>query len=63
MVTQMLNQLNRQGGGTGLVTACAAGGLGAAMIGDGIMENINNQSAFDLTISETGIALVTFDLR
>lgn len=32
MVTQMLNQLNRQGGGTGLVTACAAGGLGAAMI-------------------------------
>jgi acetyl-CoA acyltransferase len=32
MVTQMLNDLNRRGGGTGLVTACAAGGLGAAMI-------------------------------
>ena len=32
MITQMLNQLNRKGGGTGLVTACAAGGLGAAMI-------------------------------
>ncbi|MEM0910104.1 MAG: acetyl-CoA C-acyltransferase FadI [Pseudomonadota bacterium] len=32
MITQMLNALHRQGGGTGLVTACAAGGLGAAMI-------------------------------
>ncbi|GAA0853581.1 acetyl-CoA C-acyltransferase FadI [Aliiglaciecola litoralis] len=32
MITQMLNDLNRKGGGTGLVTACAAGGLGAAMI-------------------------------
>lgn len=32
MITQMLNDLNRRGGGTGLVTACAAGGLGAAMI-------------------------------
>jgi len=32
MITQMLNELNRRGGGTGLVTACAAGGLGAAMI-------------------------------
>lgn len=32
MITQMLNDLTRRGGGTGLVTACAAGGLGAAMI-------------------------------
>lgn len=32
MITQMLNELNRRGGGTGLVTACAAGGLGAAMV-------------------------------
>ena len=32
MITQMLNELNRRGGGTGLITACAAGGLGAAMI-------------------------------
>lgn len=32
MITQMLNELNRRGGGAGLVTACAAGGLGAAMI-------------------------------
>ena len=32
MLTQMLNELQRRGGGTGLLTACAAGGLGAAMI-------------------------------
>ena len=32
MITQMLNELDRRGGGTGLITACAAGGLGAAMI-------------------------------
>lgn len=32
MITQMLNELQRRGGGTGLLTACAAGGLGAAMI-------------------------------
>ncbi|MGQ8366803.1 acetyl-CoA C-acyltransferase FadI [Glaciecola sp. 1036] len=32
MITQMLNDLHRRGGGTGLLTACAAGGLGAAMI-------------------------------
>ncbi len=32
MFTQMLNELQRRGGGTGLLTACAAGGLGAAMI-------------------------------
>merc|ERR1712137_825159 len=32
MITQMLNELNRRGGGSGLLTACAAGGLGAAMI-------------------------------
>jgi acetyl-CoA acyltransferase len=32
MITQMLNELNRRGGGTGLLTACAAGGLAAAMI-------------------------------
>ena len=32
MITQMLNDLQRKGGGSGLVTACAAGGLGAAMI-------------------------------
>lgn len=32
MITQMLNELTRRGGGTGLLTACAAGGLGAAMI-------------------------------
>ncbi|HBO23992.1 MAG TPA: acetyl-CoA C-acyltransferase FadI [Providencia sp.] len=32
MVTQTLNELRRRGGGFGLTTACAAGGLGAAMI-------------------------------
>ncbi|WP_158769437.1 acetyl-CoA C-acyltransferase FadI [Paraglaciecola sp. L1A13] len=32
MITQMLNELNRRGGGVGLLTACAAGGLAAAMI-------------------------------
>ena len=32
MVTQTLHELHRRGGGFGLVTACAAGGLGAAMV-------------------------------
>ncbi|WP_158968257.1 acetyl-CoA C-acyltransferase FadI [Paraglaciecola sp. L3A3] len=32
MITQMLNELNRRGGGSGLLTACAAGGLATAMI-------------------------------
>ncbi|MET1254376.1 acetyl-CoA C-acyltransferase FadI [Aliikangiella maris] len=32
MITQTLNELQRRGGGTALVTACAAGGLGAAMV-------------------------------
>ena len=32
LITQTLNELNRRGGGIGLTTACAAGGLGAAMI-------------------------------
>lgn len=32
MITQMLYELRRRGGGTALTTACAAGGLGAAMI-------------------------------
>lgn len=32
MVTQTLQELRRRGGGLGLVTACAAGGLGAAMV-------------------------------
>lgn len=32
MITQMLNELQRRGGGTGLLTACAAGGLAASMI-------------------------------
>ncbi|KMT66849.1 acetyl-CoA C-acyltransferase FadI [Catenovulum maritimum] len=32
MITQTLRQLKRQGGGLGLTTACAAGGLGVAMI-------------------------------
>jgi acetyl-CoA acyltransferase len=32
MITQMLNELQRRGGGNGLLTACAAGGLAAAMI-------------------------------
>jgi acetyl-CoA acyltransferase len=32
MITQMLNELNRRGGGTGLLTACAAGGLAASMV-------------------------------
>jgi acetyl-CoA acyltransferase len=31
-LTQTLRELHRRGGGMGLVTACAAGGLGAAMI-------------------------------
>lgn len=32
MVTQTLHELRRRGGGFGLTTACAAGGLGTAMI-------------------------------
>jgi acetyl-CoA acyltransferase len=32
MITQTLRELKRRGGGTGLTTACAAGGIGAAMI-------------------------------
>lgn len=32
MVTQTLRELHRRGGGFGVVTACAAGGLGAAMV-------------------------------
>lgn len=32
MITQTLRELRRRGGGLGLVTACAAGGLGAAMV-------------------------------
>lgn len=32
MITQTLNELTRRGGGLALNTACAAGGLGAAMI-------------------------------
>ncbi len=32
MITQTLRELKRRGGGFGLTTACAAGGLGAAMI-------------------------------
>nr|WP_237485501.1 acetyl-CoA C-acyltransferase FadI [Vibrio hippocampi] len=32
MITQTLNELKRRGGGLALNTACAAGGLGAAMI-------------------------------
>ena len=32
IITQTLNELKRRGGGTALTTACAAGGIGAAMI-------------------------------
>ncbi|MEH8020979.1 acetyl-CoA C-acyltransferase FadI [Rheinheimera metallidurans] len=32
LIVQTLNELKRRGGGTGLTTACAAGGLGVAMI-------------------------------
>lgn len=32
LLTQMCHELKRRGGGVGLTTACAAGGLGAAMI-------------------------------
>ncbi len=32
MITQTLHELKRRGGGFALNTACAAGGLGAAMI-------------------------------
>ena len=32
LITQTLNELNRRGGGVGLATACAAGGLGVAMV-------------------------------
>ncbi len=32
MSVQVLNELRRRGGGLGLATACAAGGLGAAMV-------------------------------
>ncbi len=32
MIVQILNELRRRGGGLGLATACAAGGLGAALV-------------------------------
>jgi acetyl-CoA acyltransferase len=32
MIVQVLNELRRRGGGLGLATACAAGGLGAALV-------------------------------
>ncbi len=32
MITQVMNELKRRGGGTALTTACAAGGLGAAIV-------------------------------
>lgn len=32
MITQTLHELQRRGGGFALNTACAAGGLGVAMI-------------------------------
>ncbi len=32
IIIQTLNELKRRGGGTALTTACAAGGIGAAMI-------------------------------
>jgi acetyl-CoA acyltransferase len=32
LITQTINELRRRGGGVGLTTACAAGGLGASMI-------------------------------
>lgn len=32
MILQTLNELRRRGGGTALTTACAAGGIGAAMV-------------------------------
>lgn len=32
LITQVCRELKRRGGGTGLTTACAAGGLGVAMI-------------------------------
>ena len=35
MITQTLRELNRRGGGLALTTACAAGGLGAALILEG----------------------------
>lgn len=35
MVLQMLHNLTRHGGGLGVVSACAAGGLGAAMLVEG----------------------------
>jgi acetyl-CoA acyltransferase len=32
IIAQVLYELNRRGGGTALTTACAAGGIGAAMV-------------------------------
>ena len=32
MITQTSNELRRRGGGLALMTACAAGGIGAAMV-------------------------------
>jgi len=32
MITQNLRELQRRGGGLGLITACAAGGIGTAMV-------------------------------
>jgi len=35
-ITQTLNELKRRGGGLGLCTACAAGGIGAAIVLEGV---------------------------
>ena len=32
LIMQTINELRRRGGGLGLATACAAGGLGVAMV-------------------------------
>ncbi|VDZ77708.1 fatty acid oxidation complex alpha subunit [Salmonella bongori] len=60
MITQTLHELRRRGGGFGLVTACAAGGLGAANgSGGGIM---TTPSAFTLNVRPDNVAVVAIDV-
>ncbi|SUI19702.1 fatty acid oxidation complex alpha subunit [Salmonella enterica subsp. salamae] len=60
MITQTLHELRRRGGGFGLVTACAAGGLGAAMVLEA--EIMATTSAFMLNVRLDNVAVVAIDV-
>ncbi len=70
MITQTLHELKRRGGGLGLTTACAAGGLGGRDDRGGGMMSFENAlheqrakpSAFQLTIRPDNIGVITIDV-